>query len=66
MAKSHWVYKMQLNFRAGIESGISCLKRAFGLNRCSWSGWGRFKQYVWSSIVFHNLLVMVRIQLAEA
>ena len=66
MAKSRWVYKMLRNFRAGIEAGISCLKRAFGLERCSWSGWGGFKQYVWSSIVSYNLLVMARIQLAEA
>ena len=66
MAKSHWVYKMLRNFRAGIEAGISCLKRAFGLDRCCWSGWGGFKQYVWSSIVSYNLLVMARIRLAEA
>lgn len=65
MAKSRWVYKMLRNFRAGIEAGISCLKRAFGLERCSWSGWGGFKQYVWSSIVSYNLLVMARIRLAE-
>jgi IS5 family transposase len=57
---------MLRNFRAGIEAGISCLKRAFGLDRCSWSGWGGFKQYVWSSIVSYNLLVMARIRLAEA
>ena len=40
MAKSAWVYKMLRNFRAGIEAGISTLKRAFGLDRCTWSGWG--------------------------
>ena len=66
MAKSRWVCKMLRNFRAGIEAGISCPKRAFGLARCNWSGWGGFKQYVWSSIVSYNLLVMARIQLAEA
>ena len=66
MAKSRWVYRMLRNFRAGIEAGISCLKRAFGLERCNWSGWGGFKQYVWSSIVSYNLLVMARIRLAEA
>ena len=65
MAKSRWVYKMLRTFRAGIEAGISCLKRAFGLERCSWSGWGGFKQYVWSSIVSYNLLVMARIRPAE-
>jgi IS5 family transposase len=66
MAKSAWVYKMLRNFRAGIEAGISTLKRAFGLDRCTWSGWGGFKQYVWSSIVSFNLLVLARIRLAKA
>ena len=27
MVKSNWVYRKLRNFRAGIESGISCLKR---------------------------------------
>ncbi len=66
MAKSAWVYKMLRNFRAGIEAGISTLKRAFGLDRCTWSGWGGFKQYVWSSIVSYNLLVLARTRLAKA
>ena len=66
MAKSVWVYKMLRNFRAGIEAGISSLKRAFGLARCTWSGWSGFKQYVWSSIVSYNLLVLARIRLAQA
>jgi IS5 family transposase len=66
MAKSAWVYKMLRNFRAGIEAGISVLKRAFGLDRCTWSGWNGFKQYVWSSIVSYNLLVMARIRMAQA
>lgn len=26
------------NFRAGIEAGISCLKRAYGLGRGTWRG----------------------------
>ena len=66
MAKSAWVYKILRNFRAGIEAGISTLKRAFGLDRCTWSGWGGFKQYVWSSIVSYNLLVLARTRLAKA
>jgi IS5 family transposase len=66
MAKSAWVYKMLRNFRAGIEAGISTLKRAFGLDRCTWSGWRGFKQYVWSSIVSYNLLVLARTRLAKA
>jgi transposase, IS5 family len=66
MAKSNWVYKRLRNFRAGIESGISALKRAFGLDRCTWSGWEGFKRYVLSSIVSYNLLVLARIRLASA
>jgi IS5 family transposase len=66
MAKSTWVYKKLRNFRAGIESSISALKRAFGLDRCTWSGWEGFKRYVWSSIVSYNLLVLARIRLASA
>ena len=33
MVKSGWVYRKLRNFRAGIEGGISCLKRAYGLAR---------------------------------
>ncbi len=65
MAKSSWVYKLR-NFRAGIESSISTLKRAFGLDRCTWSGWEGFKRYVLSTIVSYNLLVIARIRLASA
>ena len=36
MVKSRWVYRKLRNFRAGIEAGISCLKRAYGLTRCTW------------------------------
>ena len=66
MAKSSWVYKKLRNFRAGIEAGISVLKRAFGLDRCTWTGWEGFTRYVWSSIVSYNLLVIARIRLASA
>ena len=66
MAKSAWVYKVLRNFRAGIEAGISILKRAFGLDRCTWKGWEGFRRYVLSSIVSYNLLVLARIQLGEA
>jgi IS5 family transposase len=64
MAKSTWVYKALRNFRAGIEAGISVLKRAFGLDRCTWKGWEGFGRYVWSSVVSYNLLVLARTKLA--
>src|SRR5437764_2429255 len=51
MVKSRWVYRKLRNFRAGIEAGISCLKRAYGLARCTWRGLDHFKTYVWSAVV---------------
>jgi len=60
MAKSHWVYKRLRNFRAGIESWISFLKRSFGLQRCTWRGEQGFSRYVGASIVAANLLTMAR------
>ena len=62
MARSLWVYRKLRNFRAGIEAGISCLKRAYGLGRCSWKGLSHFKAYVWSSVVAHNLALFSRLQ----
>lgn len=62
MAKSAWVYRKLRNFRAGIEAGISYLKRCFGLSRCNWKGLEHFKTYVWSSVVTHNLVMMARLQ----
>lgn len=60
MCRSHYVYRRLRRFRAGIESGISWLKRCLGLTRCTWKGWQAFKSYVWSSIVAANLLTLVR------
>jgi len=64
MCKSSWVYKSLRNFRAGIESGISWLKRCFGLARCTWKTFESFKSYVWSSIVSANLMTLARKQMA--
>lgn len=66
MAKSSWVYKKLRNFRAGIEANISTLKRAFGLDRCTWKGWEGFRRYIWSSIFAYNLQVIARIKLEAA
>jgi len=60
MCRSQYVYRSLRRFRAGIESGISWLKRCLGLTRCTWKGWDSFKSYVWSSIVAANLLTMAR------
>ena len=62
MVRSQWVYRQLRNFRAGIESGISCLKRAYGLSRCTWRGLTHFKSFVWSSVVAYNLVLMARLK----
>lgn len=62
MVKSRWVYRRLRNFRAGIEAGISCLKRAYGLNRCNWKGLSHFKAYVWSSVLAYNLALFARLR----
>jgi IS5 family transposase len=64
MVKSRWVYRRLSNFRAGIEAGISCLKRAYGLARCTWRGLAHFEAYVWSSVVAYNLALFVRLRSA--
>jgi IS5 family transposase len=64
MARSRWVYRRLRNFRAGIEAGISCLKRAYGLGRCTWRGLDHFKAYVWSSVVAYNLALLARLRSA--
>jgi IS5 family transposase len=46
MCRSQYVYKRLRRFRAGIESGISWLKRCFGLERCTWKTFRFFKSYV--------------------
>ncbi|MGX9148327.1 ISNCY family transposase [Mesorhizobium sp. 128a] len=60
MVKSKWVYRKLRNFRAGIEAGKSCLKRAYGLARCTWRGLDHLKTYVWSSVVAYNLVLFTR------
>jgi IS5 family transposase len=62
MVTSKWVYRKLRNFRAGIEAGISCLKRAYGLARCTWRGLDHFKSYVWSSLVAYNLVLFTRLK----
>ncbi len=62
MVKSNWVYRKLRNFRAGIESDISCLKRAYGLARCIWRGLDHFRAYVWSSVVAYNLALFARLK----
>ena len=60
MVRSQWVYDKLRRFRAGIESGISLLKRVFGLARCVWKGATGFHAYVRTAVVAANLLLLAR------
>lgn len=62
MVRSKWVYRKLRNFRASIEAGISCVKPAYGLARCTWRGLDHFKAYVWSSVVAYNLVLFTRLK----
>ncbi|MEE8147949.1 MAG: ISNCY family transposase [Longimicrobiales bacterium] len=64
MTRSSWVYRRLRNFRAGIEGLISFLKRAFGLDRCTWRGAESFASYVQASVLTANLLTLARHLLA--
>ena len=61
MTPSSWVHAQLKRFRAGVEAGISYLKRCFGLGCCNWRGPARFKAYVHSAVVAHNLIRMARL-----
>jgi IS5 family transposase len=58
MCKSEWVFKKLAKFRAGIESNISALKRAFGLSRIRWKTEVGFMKAVWSAVCSYNLMLM--------
>jgi IS5 family transposase len=60
MVRSAWVYDKLRRFRAGIESGISLLKRVFGLARCIWKGAAGFHAYVHTAVLAANLLLLAR------
>ena len=66
MTKSPWVYRKLRNFRAGVESVISCMKRAFGWTRCTWKGWSHFQAYTWSAAVAFNLATLGRKMVAAS
>ena len=60
MVRSEWVYDKLRRFRAGIEAGISLLKRVFGLARCVWKGATGFHAYVRTAVLAANLLLLAR------
>ena len=54
------VYKRLRKWRAGIEGIISAAKRAFGLDRCTWSGFQSFQSYVLLGVLAFNLQTLAR------
>jgi transposase, IS5 family len=60
MTGDDWLFRELRNFRAGIEAGISYLKRCFGLKRIVWKGWDRFCASIHLSIFTHNLIRWAR------
>ena len=48
----------------GAREMISFLKRAFGLDRCTWRGAESFATYVQASVLTANLLTLARHLLA--
>jgi IS5 family transposase len=63
MCRSEWVYKRLRNFRAGVESVISRIKRSLGFDRCTWKGLRSFGSYVWLSAVAANLRTLACLQM---
>ena len=61
MTPSAWIYGQLKRFRAGLEAGISYLKRCFGLDLCNWRGWEHFQAYVHSAVFAHNLVRLSRL-----
>lgn len=60
MTGDDWLFRELRNFRAGIEAGISYLKRCFGVKRIVWKGWDRFCASIHLSIFTHNLIRWAR------
>jgi IS5 family transposase len=64
MTSTPAIYQRLCNFRAGIESNISELKRVYGLKRSLWRGLKGFMAEVWSAIFSYNLAKMARLAAA--
>lgn len=60
MVKSASVFRRLVRFRTGIEGCISALKRAFGMDRCTWRHLPSFRSYVWACVVSFNLVAIAR------
>lgn len=60
MVKSQYVYQKLYRFRAGIEAGISWLKRCFGLSMCPCKGEEHFEAWCWAAVVCYNFAILCR------
>ena len=60
LVQSTRIYKQLRKWRAGIEGLISAIKRAFGLDRCTWRGYESFQAYVHLSVLAFNLQTLAR------
>ena len=60
LVQSTRMYKQLRKWRAGIEGIISAVKRAFGLNRCTWRGYESFQAYVQLAVLTFNLQTLAR------
>ena len=60
------VLKALMHFRAGIEAGISVLKRAYGMTRVFAKGWRAFKTSLLNGVAAFNLTLIARYQLQRA
>jgi IS5 family transposase len=60
LVKNERTYKRLRKWRAGIEGIISATKRAFGLDRCTWSGFQSFQAYVLLAVLAFNLQTLAR------
>ena len=60
MVKSPYVYRKLYCFRAGIEAGISWLKRCFGLSMCPCQGEEHYESWCWSAVVCYNFVILSR------
>jgi IS5 family transposase len=65
LASSQRVFKVLTNFRAGIEAGISALKRAFGFSRVLAKGLNAFKTSLLNGVAAFNLSLLARHNLAR-
>ena len=60
MVRSQYVYQKLYCFRAGIEAGISWLKRCFGLSVCPCQGEEHFEAWCWAAVVCYNFVILSR------